>query len=179
MLSQLAFLMIRSGSAFRGSGKNSSRRKAIPSAVEHSSPSRTPAYPVPTQTSAPSAINIERHRTALSRRFLSAPVQALLRHGILEPGKTVFDYGCGRGDDISGLASLGYTVLGWDPHFRADSALQKCDVVNLGFVINVIEDMDERISALKDATMSPPVLLPSRQSSGRAPLPEDAPIAMA
>jgi len=99
----------------------------------------------------PSAIKIERYRTALSRRFLSAPVQALIRHGILEPGKTVFDYGCGRGDDISGLASLGYSVSGWDPHFRAEAPLLKCDVVNLGFVINVIEDMDERVSALKKA----------------------------
>jgi DNA phosphorothioation-associated putative methyltransferase len=95
--------------------------------------------------------NVQRYRTALSRQFLSAPVQALLRHRVLDTGRTFFDYGCGRGDDVAGLLSLGYVASGWDPHFRPESALQKCDVVNLGFVINVIEDIDERIAALKGA----------------------------
>jgi DNA phosphorothioation-associated putative methyltransferase len=95
--------------------------------------------------------NVERYRTALSRQFLSAPVQALLRHRVLDTGRTFFDYGCGRGDDLAGLLSLGYAASGWDPHFRPESPLQKCDVVNLGFVINVIEDIDERIAALKGA----------------------------
>jgi DNA phosphorothioation-associated putative methyltransferase len=94
---------------------------------------------------------VERHRTALSRKFLSAPIQALVRHRVLHPGKTLLDYGCGRGDDVAGLTSLGYNASGWDPHFRPDSPLQKCDVVNLGFVINVIEDIEERIAALKGA----------------------------
>jgi DNA phosphorothioation-associated putative methyltransferase len=94
---------------------------------------------------------VERHRTALSRKFLSAPVQALMRHRVLVPGKTFFDYGCGRGDDLAGLVSLGYDAAGWDPHFRQDSPLRRSDVVNLGFVINVIENIDERIAALNGA----------------------------
>jgi hypothetical protein len=98
-----------------------------------------------------STANVERHRTALSRKFLSAPVQALLRHRVLEPGKTFFDCGCGRGDDLAGQLSLGYSASGWDPHFPPSSQLEKSDVVNLGFVINVIEDIDERIAALKGA----------------------------
>jgi DNA phosphorothioation-associated putative methyltransferase len=97
------------------------------------------------------AATVERHRTALSRKFLSAPVQALLRHRVLEPGKTFFDYGCGRGDDVAGLLSLGYAGAGWDPHFRPESPLIQSDVVNLGFVINVIEDLAERIAALQGA----------------------------
>jgi DNA phosphorothioation-associated putative methyltransferase len=98
-----------------------------------------------------SANSVQRHRTALSRKFLSAPVQALLRHRILEPGRTFFDYGCGRGDDLAGLQSIGYSGSGWDPHFRPESPLERADVVNLGFVINVIENVDERIAALKGA----------------------------
>jgi DNA phosphorothioation-associated putative methyltransferase len=98
-----------------------------------------------------SPATVERHRTALSRKFLSAPVQALLRHRVMEPGKTFFDYGCGRGDDLAGLLSLGYAGAGWDPHFRPDSPLIRADVVNLGFVINVIEDLAERIAALQGA----------------------------
>jgi DNA phosphorothioation-associated putative methyltransferase len=98
-----------------------------------------------------SAATVERHRTALSRKFLSAPVQALLRHRVLEPGRSFFDYGCGRGDDLAGLLSLGYSGAGWDPHFRPDSPLVRSEVVNLGFVINVIEDPAERIAALHGA----------------------------
>lgn len=92
-----------------------------------------------------------RHLTALSRSFLSAPVQALLRHDLLKPGRSFFDYGCGRGHDLEGIRSLGITAEGWDPHYRTDGLRQTADVVNLGFVINVIENMDERIEALKGA----------------------------
>ena len=94
---------------------------------------------------------VDRHLTALSRSFLSAPVQALLRRGLLEPGRTFFDYGCGKGDDVAGLLTMEIAATGWDPHFRADSARQSADVVNLGFVINVIEDLSERIAAVKSA----------------------------
>lgn len=120
------------------------------------------------------ALNVSRHRTALTRTFLSAPIQALLRHRVLEPGHTVFDYGCGKGDDIGGLESLGYDVRGWDPHFRPEGARETRDVVNLGFVINVIEDLEERIEALTGAyaltkaALSVAAILPSSAAgSGR------------
>lgn len=92
-----------------------------------------------------------RHLTALSRSFLSAPVQALLRHDLLKPGRTFFDYGCGKGDDIEGICTLGIAATGWDPYFRADGIKTPADVVNLGFVINVIENLAERIEALQGA----------------------------
>ncbi len=117
----------------------------------HLAPDSNSEPPVRETDDLVSAVSIERHRTALSRKFLSAPVQALLRHRVLEPGVTFFDYGCGRGDDLAGLASLGYAGSGWDPHFRPDAPLERGDVVNLGFVINVIENIDERIAALKGA----------------------------
>jgi DNA phosphorothioation-associated putative methyltransferase len=40
---------------------------------------------------------------------------------------------------------------GWDPAFRPDALKHTADVVNLGFVLNVIEDVDERSSVLKQA----------------------------
>ena len=46
---------------------------------------------------------IQRHRTAMVRYHLSQPVTLLLRHGLLAEGKSFFDYGCGKGDDLSGL----------------------------------------------------------------------------
>lgn len=96
-------------------------------------------------------VAIERHRTALSRTSLSAPVQALLRYGLLLPANTLFDYGCGKGSDLEGLSSLGFSANGWDPYFRPNAPIVEADVVNLGFVINVIEDFEERVTALQRA----------------------------
>jgi hypothetical protein len=59
---------------------------------------------------------ILRHRTALARSTVSAPVQALLRHELVTSEDSVFDYGCGRGDDIRALTSIGIIARGWDPH---------------------------------------------------------------
>lgn len=92
-----------------------------------------------------------RHRTALVRTALSAPVQALLRHQLLAPGVSFFDYGCGRGGDVAGLIAEGFEARGWDPHFASDGERVEADVVNLGFVINVIEDPAERAEALHRA----------------------------
>lgn len=94
---------------------------------------------------------IQRHLTALSRTNLSAPVQMLVRHGLLRPGVTFFDYGCGRGSDVSALSSDGVSASGWDPHYRPEATIAPADAVNLGFVVNVIEDPAERIDAITKA----------------------------
>src|SRR5262245_5923034 len=94
---------------------------------------------------------VARHLTALVRYGFSAPVQALARYGLITPSVEVFDYGCGRGDDVRGLAANGITAYGWDPHYAPGVPKREADVVNLGFVINVIEDVDERIEALHGA----------------------------
>lgn len=94
---------------------------------------------------------IARHLTALSRTTLSAPVQCVIRHGLLRIETSFFDYGCGKGDDLQTLASLGYQVAGWDPYFRPNSLRQAAEVVNIGFVINVIENRAERVDALLGA----------------------------
>lgn len=94
---------------------------------------------------------IQRHLTALSRGSLSAPVQMLVRHGLLRPGMTFFDYGCGRGSDVSTLSSDGVAASGWDPHYLPEATIAPADAVNLGFVLNVIEDAAERIEAITKA----------------------------
>jgi DNA phosphorothioation-associated putative methyltransferase len=91
---------------------------------------------------------IARHKTALIRSDLSKPVKALLEHGLLRTGKTFFDYGCGHGADVEGLTALGYQAAGWDPVLRPDAEVHQADIVNLGYVLNVIEDPAERVEAL-------------------------------
>jgi len=94
---------------------------------------------------------VRRHLTALSRSNYSAPVQALLRHGLLGADTSIFDYGCGKGDDVRNLAANGVPAAGWDPHYASDVPKHPARTVNLGFVINVIEDIDERVAALRGA----------------------------
>ena len=91
------------------------------------------------------------HLTALVRYGFSAPVQTLARYGFLDGHYRVFDYGCGRGDDLRGLAENGLEAAGWDPFYAPDRPIGSADIVNLGFVINVIEDPDERLTALTRA----------------------------
>jgi DNA phosphorothioation-associated putative methyltransferase len=94
---------------------------------------------------------IARHRTALSRYGFSAPMQTLARFGFLDGSKSIFDYGCGRGDDLRGLQESKIEAVGWDPYFAPDGIKRPAHLVNLGFVINVIENLEERIDALRGA----------------------------
>jgi DNA phosphorothioation-associated putative methyltransferase len=63
----------------------------------------------------------------------------------------VFDYGCGRGGDVERLRRLGYEAAGWDPAFSPFTPKRPAQVVNLGYVVNVIEDADERADTLRVA----------------------------
>lgn len=94
---------------------------------------------------------VHRHKTAISRSQLSGPMQALARGGFLDGDRSVLDYGCGRGDDVNVLQAACIEAHGWDPHYAPDAPLQAADVVNLGFVINVIEEPAERERALAAA----------------------------
>ncbi|HCH2708206.1 TPA: DNA phosphorothioation-associated putative methyltransferase [Vibrio parahaemolyticus] len=99
----------------------------------------------------PENAGIDRHKTALVRHELSAPMKTLVKHGYLEGSHSIFDYGCGRGDDLRELEAHGLDALGWDPNFQPDNDKVSSDIVNLGFVLNVIEDQDERLEALLGA----------------------------
>ncbi|GIU15810.1 MULTISPECIES: DNA phosphorothioation-associated putative methyltransferase [unclassified Shewanella] len=109
---------------------------------------RSSAVIDPSNTTAPS---IERHKTAIVRHELSAPMKQLAKQGYLNGEHTIFDYGCGRGDDLTELEAHGLDALGWDPNFRPEAEKVKSDLVNIGFVINVIEDKVERDEALLGA----------------------------
>ncbi len=80
-----------------------------------------------------------------------APLQCLLRHELLTEAQSFFDYGCGCGDDVQNLSDNGFNAQGWDPYYVNERDRLNAEVVNLGFVINVIEDYDERVQALQNA----------------------------
>lgn len=117
------------------------------------------------------AQTIHRHRTAMVRHDLSQPMALLVRHGLIKSGVKVFDYGCGQGDDLRILAAGGVEANGWDPHFRADAPRSAAPVVNLGFVLNVIEDPAERRQALASAwALTERVLSVATMIVGQAPI---------
>lgn len=96
-------------------------------------------------------IKVKRHLTAINRDKLSAPMQLLARHNYLNGNWTVLDYGSGKGDDMRELEAHGINVSGWDPVHYPDGTLTNSDIVNLGFVLNVIEDRQERDETLRRA----------------------------
>ncbi|AFY34907.1 DNA phosphorothioation-associated putative methyltransferase [Calothrix sp. PCC 7507] len=98
-----------------------------------------------------SYLEIERHRAAIARTEISRPVRLSIEWAILSNDTTFFDYGCGYGGDVQRVANLGYTSAGWDPYYYPDVPRAAADVVNLGYVLNVIEDPEERRQSLIQA----------------------------
>ena len=94
---------------------------------------------------------IERHKTAIRRKDFSLAVKCLLRDELLVAGRTFFDYGCGHGEDIELLGAQGVSAAGLDPAFRPNATRTPAEIVNLGYVLNVIEDPHERAEVLADA----------------------------
>ncbi|MGF1589093.1 MAG: DNA phosphorothioation-associated putative methyltransferase [Pleurocapsa sp.] len=106
------------------------------------------ACPLDSPLARKQAILIERHKAALKRSGLSRPVRVALEADLFKSGTTFFDYGCGYGEDVRQLENLGYSSSGWDPYYRPNTNLAPADIVNLGYIINVIEDIAERRQAL-------------------------------
>ncbi|MFD3618760.1 DNA phosphorothioation-associated putative methyltransferase [Streptomyces sp. NPDC058676] len=93
----------------------------------------------------------DRRLTAISRANLSVPARQAVVDKQVRPGLTVLDYGCGRGGDVRALQQLDCQAVGWDPFYQADTRLEPADVVLLTYVLNVIEDLQERRKTLKEA----------------------------
>ena len=99
----------------------------------------------------PELLPVDRHKLAREHEGLSHPLQIALELGIFKPGSSFFDYGCGHGQDIKEMRARGYQSQGWDPHHESDTDLAAADIVNLGYVIEVIEDLSERRQVLAKA----------------------------
>jgi DNA phosphorothioation-associated putative methyltransferase len=91
---------------------------------------------------------IERHKAAIVRKELSRPVRLALGANLFDRDTTFFDYGCGYGGDVERIGERGYSSAGCDPYYYPDNPIIAADIVNLGYVINVIEDPQERRETL-------------------------------
>ena len=112
---------------------------------------------------------VERHRTALTRVALSRPVDRAVQDGLISSETSVLDYGCGRGGDVDRLGRMGIACTGYDPVFRPIDDLHSAAVVNLGYVVNVIEDPFERQRTLRQAwSLAEGVLIVSGRLEGEA-----------
>lgn len=94
---------------------------------------------------------VARHKTAINRIELSRPLRLALEDGVVSDQTSVFDYGCGKGDDLRRLQERNIPCSGWDPAYYPQGQKTKSDIVNLGYVINVIEDPGERVTTLRNA----------------------------
>lgn len=103
------------------------------------------------QNSQLSMPKIDRHKAAIIRNSISKPVRLVLEADLFIDGDTFFDYGCGYGGDIQHIGEEGYAAAGWDPYYQPDTPRIHADIVNIGYVINVIESLGERREALLNA----------------------------
>lgn len=94
---------------------------------------------------------ILRYRTAIRRGTHSRPVYLALAQGLIGTDLSFFDYGCGFGEDVRLLKESGVEAGGWDPHYFPHAPRQAAECVNLGYVLNVIEDPTEREDTLRSA----------------------------
>ena len=92
-----------------------------------------------------------RHKTAIARTDYSRPIKIALADGLIGTRGTVLDFGCGRGDDVRHLGLGGVQATGWDPVHMTDGTRAPSEVVNIGYVVNVIEDPEERAQCLQCA----------------------------
>jgi SAM-dependent methyltransferase len=113
--------------------------------------------------------NNNSHKTAIARRAPSAPAKWICGEGIWSHStairrhwrSTLLDFGCGRSVDAEHYASVGRfdDVRRYDPYhtvglivdldgFAPFEDLGDYDVVTCTYVLNVIEDDDERDSVL-------------------------------
>jgi DNA phosphorothioation-associated putative methyltransferase len=94
---------------------------------------------------------LQRGKTAMKRYTCSRPVALALSDELIKDRYTFFDFGCGHGGDVTYLRRRKISATGWDPFHLPNSPIVAADIVNLGFVLNVIEDPNERSETLRVA----------------------------
>lgn len=95
---------------------------------------------------------MKRHLTAITRKKLSKPARLALEQNLIQQGDRLLDYGCGRGSDVKLLIKKGVDAVGFDPYFFPETDCSGTwDVVTLNYVLNVIDNVEERRQTLEKA----------------------------
>jgi DNA phosphorothioation-associated putative methyltransferase len=91
-------------------------------------------------------------RSALVRGGPSKLARWLMEQPWVNATTSVFDYGCGHGEDVAFFRERGLVhCTGWDPFLRPDTPKAAADVVILAYVVNVVPDAAERTRILAEA----------------------------
>jgi DNA phosphorothioation-associated putative methyltransferase len=90
---------------------------------------------------------IKRHNTAIKRKVHSVPAKWAIEQALVRG--QVFDFGCGRGDDVRLFNEDGIKATGFDPYHAPENDPSKFDFSKVGtlfcnYVLNVIENPKER-----------------------------------
>ena len=98
-------------------------------------------------------MEIRREKTAMARKKPSAPTCWAFDQDLLK--STVFDWGCGKGEDSRWLKEHGYKIVSYDPFFDNTSVpdrvnFKAINTILLVYVLNVIECGEERGGLLYD-----------------------------
>lgn len=93
------------------------------------------------------------HKTAIARSGPSSPLKLI--EPMLSKNSIILDYGCGRGDDVKHLRKEGYSIDGYDPHWKDVDLSSKnnfYDIVLCTYVLNVLPEghEDDLLLDIKD-----------------------------
>lgn len=89
------------------------------------------------------------HKTAIARSKVSKPMQRIM--AVSDKRRNVLDYGCGRGSDVDLLKADGWKIQGFDPHFYPTMPRGNFFLVTCNYVLNVLDDPQEREDVIKEA----------------------------
>ena len=93
------------------------------------------------------------HKTAIKRIKPSLPARNIVSF-LINKVESIFDYGCGNGNDISFYKKYFKTVKGFDPYYRNIDITEIKDnsfeAVTCIYVLNVIDNVKERLKVIEN-----------------------------
>lgn len=98
-------------------------------------------------------MQINRHLAARAKNKLAPLFRQAIAQGILTQDDYLLDMGCGVGADFNQLRQMGYRASGWDLYYYplCCGCCHRPDIVSLNYVLNVIEDPQERRELLANS----------------------------
>jgi len=95
---------------------------------------------------------IDTAKTAMSRRFSSKPTLIAVRRKLIH-GR-IFDWGCGKGKDLTYLQEKGFDAEGWDPAYRPQKPPETFKVggfhwIQCIYILNIIPEKKDRENILR------------------------------